>query len=554
MQRIKKTLTFLYEQFYYYFLYIVKHPISALVMLVGVLVSYVPYAFATDYYVDSEVVINIAGTNYNWLEIGRYGLVFTRKLLNTDWYNPYYTGILMLLFLWLTGMTCSYLCGRLFPKLNPAITTLGSLVFLTYPTFTEQYYFHFQSAEITFGLWLSMLAAGMFYLFVKQKKWSCFLLTIPVYVLTFAIYQSFIPLALCTYLVIFLALIFKEETADDTVKRSILGSIVHFVISLSISQGINTLCLPASGYLSDQVIWTSGASLKDSVLAVAAACLRMLTGHGIFYTTLLLFAVILCAASFWLYRKKPVPSLILGMLAAVGIAATPFALTLLMGEQTAIRSQFTYGLAAVFLLYFSMESFWEFSAEPTAQFGPATGVPDMASKKQQLTAKLLAAERFVMIAILLCITISQIGTVRYIWNAHTYVADYDRETTEELIKAMYDSFIVDDKKGTIFWGYLQPETPYDEVIKDSPSYLFTSVLNLEHDMEPYCFFSTNRILGYMESMGHAFTYPTLNTHNLSVFAMYYHDLTVFPEEGCSFNDREAFTLNLGNCPGYYYNK
>ena len=95
----KKTLLFLYEQFYYYLLHIVKHPVSALVMLAGVLISYVPYAFATDYYVDSEVVINIPGTNYNWLEIGRYGLVFCRKILGTNWYNPYYTGILMLFFL-----------------------------------------------------------------------------------------------------------------------------------------------------------------------------------------------------------------------------------------------------------------------------------------------------------------------------------------------------------------------------------------------------------------------------------------------------------------------
>ena len=528
MPKMKNTFAFLYEQFYYYLLYIVKHPVSALVILTGVLISYLPYAFATDYYVDSEVIINLPGTNYNWLEIGRYGLVFTRKLLGTNWYNPYYTGILMLLFLWLTGLTFSYISRKLFPKLTAPITTLGSLIFVTYPTFTEQYYFHFQSAEITFGLWLSMLAAGMFALFVRNRKWSCFWVTLPFYVLTFATYQSFIPLALCTYLSIFLSLIFKEETTDDILKRSIWGSIVHFLAALVISQGINNICLPASGYLSDQVIWTSGISLPNSILTVTVACLRMLVGQGIFYTTLLLFAILITAGTLWLYRRYPTYPFILGILATIGIVATPFALTLLMGENTAIRSQFTYSLAAVFLIYFSIESFLEIKRNLPMHF-----------------LRMIAAA-------LLLITISQIGTVRYIWNAHSYVADYDRETATDIMALMYDSFIVDQQIGTILWGYLQPKTPYDDKLQSSPSYLFTSVFNLEHNMHPYCFFSTHRILGYMESMGHTFAYPTLRNHAISRYIMIHNNLAPYPKEGCSFNENEGFTINLGNSPENYF--
>ena len=118
---------------------------------------------------------------------------------------------------------------------------------------------------------------------------------------------------------------------------------------------------------------------------------------------------------------------------------------------------------------------------------------------------------------------------------------------------MYDSFIIDTGiAGTIFWGYLQPETPFDESLAGSPSYLFTSVFNLEHHMEPYCFYSTNRILGYMESMGHTFAYPSKRTWNISEYIMDREELPAFPDKGCSFNDLEAFTLNLGNCPEYYY--
>ncbi len=542
MQILKKAVFFLYEQFYYYLLYIIKHPICSLVILAGVLSSYGSYAFAEDYYVDSEVIINIPGTDYNWLEIGRYGLVAVRRLLNTNWYNPYYTGILLLFFLWLTGMTFSYVSSKLFPRLSPAVTTLGSLIFLTYPTFAEQYYFQFQSAEIAFGLWLSILSAGMFYLFVRDRRWSCFYITLPVYVLTFAVYQSFIPLTLCTYLAVFLSLIFRKETDAPVLKRGIAGSIIHFLAAMVIYQCLDRILFPSSGYLTDQVVWSASASFVEALRTVIYSCLRMLTGQGIFYTTLLLPASLLCAASFFLYRKADLFRVVLGALAALGIALTPFALTFLMGENTAIRSQFTYGLSAVFLLYFSMQSIWDYMdmrATSCSSDGPA-----MIRSPRALRSGMAIA--------LLVITLSQIATVRYIWKAHSYVADFDRKTATRVMEVLYDAFTVCDNVGTIFWGYLQPETPYDEVIADSPSYLFTSVFNLEHATEPYCYFSTVRILAYMESMGHKFALPTHRTQNVSAFIMNRENLTAFPEEGCLFHDFEAFTLNLGNCPDYYY--
>ena len=526
MKTIKNTVSFLYEQLYHYLVYIIKHPIGAIVMLVGIVSAYGSYAFATDYYVDSEVVINIPGTNYNWLTIGRYGLVLVRRLLGTNRYNPYYTGILLLLFLWLTGITFAYVAGKLFPKLTPAVTTLGSLVFITYPTFTEQYYFHFQSAEIAFGLWLSMLAMGMFYLYVRDRRFSCFVCTLLIYILTFAIYQSFIPLTLCCYLAIFLALITESDTHTAVVKRSILGSILHFILAFGISQGINRICFPSSGYLSGQVIWTAEGSHIEAFVAVLKACARMLTGRGLFYTTLLLFAILLTIAAFRCHRNLSGHRLLLGILSALGIAMTPFALTLLMGENTAIRSQFTYGLAAVFLINFSIQSFGEFAP--------------------------VRKGRLIATAVLLVIAISQISTVRLIWKAHTYVTDYDRSTATQIMELMYDSHIVCQGTGSIFWGYLQPETPYDEYIADSPSYLFTSVFNLEHAAQPYCYFSTVRIMSYMESMGHTFTLPTTYSQSVSSYIMARETIAPFPDKGCIFNDFQVFTINLGNSPDYYY--
>ena len=203
-----------------------------------------------------------------------------------------------------------------------------------------------------------------------------------------------------------------------------------------------------------------------------------------------------------------------------------------MGENTATRSQFTFSLAAVFLLYFSYQSFLEYFP----------GVTQLPSRLRQ----------WAPIVLLLMITVTQIATVRYIWNAHSYIAHFDKETAADILALMYDSPIVNENIGTILWGYLQPDTPYDDQIEDSPSYLFTSVFNLEHNMHPYCFYSTHRVLGYLESIGHTFTYPELHNHAVSRYIMIHNNLAAFPEEGCSFNDPEGFTINLGNSPENYF--
>lgn len=526
MTALKKELSFLYEQFYLYLLYIIRHPLSAFLMLAGILAGFLPYAFATDYYVDSEVVINIPGTSYNWLEIGRYGLVFTRKLLGTNWYNPYYTGILLILFLWLTGMTFSYVTSKLFVHLHPVMTALGGLIVITYPTFTEQYYFHFQSAEIAFGLWLSMLAAGLFALFVRDGRISCFVISLPVYVLTFSIYQSFVPLTLCMYLGIFLSQVMRTEVSATILKRGIAGSILHFFAAFILSQSIDKLFFPSNSYLDDQVIWTSGVSFIEALFSVLETCARMFIGKGVFYTAVLPVALMIALSAFRCLKSLPTYQLVLGLLSALGITATPFILTLLIAVETAIRSQFTYSFAAVFLLFFGIDTIVTYRNRP--------------------------CHKYIFTALLTLIMFSQLITVRFIWKAHQYVTDYDRATATEIIEMMYDSYIICDQIAPIFWGYLQPESPYDERLTGSPSYLFTSVFNLEHGAEPYCYYSTVRVLGYMETMGHTFNIPTHYQQSVSSYIMRREELPAFPDKGCIFNDYQVFTLNLGNSPDYYY--
>ncbi len=534
MKRLKSEITVLYEQFCLFFVHIIKHPISTLSLLLGVLAAYVPYAFSTDYYVDSEVIINIPGTTYNWLEIGRYGLVFVRKLLGTDWYNPYYTGILMLLFLWLAGLALSYLFQALFPVLPKWMCVLGSLTFLTYPTFTEQYYFHFQSAEIAFGLLLTVMAMALFYGFIRDGHRTFFVLSIPIYVLVFAIYQSFIPLALCGYLMLFLSAVVQKDCNKTFYLRSIIGSIVHFVSAFLISQIISRAFFTSdNGYLSEQVIWAE-TSFWESLIAILKSCFAMFVGLGIFYTSILFVSFILAVVALILiFKKKGAVLFLWSALATFGITLVPFLLTMLLGTITSVRTQFVYPLSAVALIFTAMTVFLTIGSFSC-------------SEKAHRYAKLTG------VAFMLIVALSQVVIVRYIWHVHTCITDFDKEVSMELLDIFYDSFTLNDGGTPVLWGYLQPETKYDDMISRSPSYLFRSVYNLEHDTEPYCHYSTIRALGYLESMGHKFTLPDHATYRLSAYFMGREDLTAFPEEGSYVQGDGVLTLNLGNCPEYYY--
>ena len=528
MQTLKSVFLYLYKQLYLFLKYVVSHPLCTLVSLGGILAAFLPYAFAEDYYIDSEVVINIPGTTYNWLEIGRYGLVFCRLLLGTNWYNPYYTGILLLLFLWLTVLTLTYLTGRLFPKLPIPVTALGSLVFITYPTFSEQYYFHYQSAEVAFGLWLSMIAAGFFYDFLKSGRLAGFVFSLLIYILTFSIYQSFIPLALCSYLGIFLVHITQREHPDFSVRRGISGSILHFLLAFGISQGIDRIFFASSDYLGDQIIWVYATSVWEALRAVVSTCIKMFIGQGMFYTTILLLAVLAAGAVFIFscsleHRQTGrifSCHLLLTFFSIAGIVITPFLLTMLMGPSTAARTQFTYPLAALFLLYYSMQHLLACPHKPVIQ-------------------------KVFLPLIMLLFVLYQTYSVRLIWNAHSYITDHDRAFATEMMQTLYDSHVVCDGVGTIFWGNIQPDSPYEEVLEYTPSTMFFSVFNLEHDMEPLCYFSSVRILGYMESMGHNFPLPTYNSQFVAQYLMEREGLAVYPAEGCLYLSSDGFVVNLG---------
>lgn len=102
--------------------FVKSRPILAGSMAAFLALVYAGQAFSNYFYIDKEQLVNNPGSFYNWNEIGRFGLIFVKKLLDLSWYNPYLSGILLLVALWLSAMAAGYrLQGILFILLTTGL-------------------------------------------------------------------------------------------------------------------------------------------------------------------------------------------------------------------------------------------------------------------------------------------------------------------------------------------------------------------------------------------------------------------------------------------------
>ncbi len=62
--------------------FVKSHPILAGITAAFLALVYAGQAFSNYFYIDKEQLVNNPGSFYNWNEIGRFGLILVKKLLN----------------------------------------------------------------------------------------------------------------------------------------------------------------------------------------------------------------------------------------------------------------------------------------------------------------------------------------------------------------------------------------------------------------------------------------------------------------------------------------
>lgn len=344
--------------------------------------------FSTNSGIDTEKIIYAGEDLYeSWLGIGRQGLVLLKWMLGQLNFNPYFAGILTLVFLLSAVAAFGFVFEAVSGRQSRGALFLFGGVLIAHPILTEQMYFTLQGAEVTlaFNLTAASLYCAHRFACAECKKislvindtegavtgfrkrqrqwWIWFVTAVGLLIPTFGVYQAFVPLYIFGIIMLgCLRFVGIKRANGNQVRKEMMYAAkicVMFLTAFLINQIITRLFFSASDYLSKQIMWDFSQSL-EGVKRILAHIRDVVLGNGIFYFgTFAFLALVLTFAVYIMGRRKVREKLwttavpLWGMVLLAGVFASPFFLTILMGERPVIRGQLVLPFVMAFMTYMS---------------------------------------------------------------------------------------------------------------------------------------------------------------------------------------------------------
>lgn len=298
-------------------------------------------AFSDYFYIDKEALVNNPGSFYNWGEIGRFGLIFVKKILGMSWYNPYFGGALLLITLWLTAMAAGYLFYVIDQRFRATQLGIFMLLFLVYPVYAEQFLFQFQASEVVLAIFFLVVSDLYLVQSAREKSKAAFGAAIPLTVISFGVYQSMVPVQMCLCIGMFLILAYEQDGKKNRfLALYIRNAIGHFIIAFGIYEVITKLFFSGSGYLTDQIVWKRG-----TIRLIARYYLSFLCPDGMYSTIAYDICGVILLMALLILLKQLKGKAIIYITGGIVLMLSPLFLALVMGVPTAVRAQMMLPLA-----------------------------------------------------------------------------------------------------------------------------------------------------------------------------------------------------------------
>lgn len=324
---------------------------------------------------DTESIMSIPDYIYGaWYMMGRFGLVFLKKLLGSYFFNPYIAAFMMVVLMLCNSIVWEYLIFIIKGSQGPKTTLwIFPVLFFTSGISAEQSEFLLQAYEVNLALLMVAVVLILFFRgILKRKKWyycaAAFLC-----VIAFSTYQSLIPLFAASCALCFL-LIYDRISADETKEIQakeywlLIGKMILFCVgSFIIYQLINKLVLEVHGleptpYISGQIMWGT-IPAKQCVINIVRHVYMALTGKrflysasfGVVYAAIVLVTIVRIKkreTCYWIY-----------CLAVIFCLGAPFLMAVLMGNAPTIRADILLPFTVGFLMQYLVEKLFEKAAE-----------------------------------------------------------------------------------------------------------------------------------------------------------------------------------------------
>ncbi|MBP5493944.1 MAG: glucosyltransferase domain-containing protein [Lachnospiraceae bacterium] len=498
-----------------------------------VIVVYLPIVFSKFYCADLEYVQGAKGQIYNWRGLGRYTLIILKKISFTP-YNWILEGILFIITAFLTVNALAYFLHLINEKAEGILLFILSDIALIFPTFAEQYYFKFQSAEVMFGIFLLCLSSIFLMQFIKPKgKLHLFILSLLINIVSFGIYQSMFNILLVMYIGIFLVLCVFFTKENKLRIKAFLTVFIQFILSFAANRVIIKVFHLTNGYFDDKIMWKQ-YSVKMCLSFLKHYVRVVLLSESPMYTFAFIVSIVLSfAALIFLFIKNKSKG-ISALFGFAEILIAPFAIAIIQGFEPDSRTQLALPFSIAFLLFFAVSVLNEYEI-----FKEADGKKD----ENILTAYIAL---FALIFVL-CLNIYPTYRLTY---TRMLINKSDNSNIEKIAHDLKDfncSVEDTDPLEVIFIGTL----PYDErpfcvkYDRKNRDYILIPVFSLDADTAPQYFFSTNRILSAMENAGYNFKKPQVS-NNVNEAKNIAYNMPAYPENGYIEKRKHFVVVNLGN--------
>ena len=346
--------------------YIKKYGKLIFVLTVAAFVCYGFLVFSGNIRIDTEELLNAPGSKLGWLTIGRFGLAFLKDLLGLSTHNVVKSGILFFVF-FLLGENLFVWAIYHFSGRKKYPYWIFLLLYTTSNIWSYQIYFSVQQAEVAFALCLLVLAAALsmqacFEVTGVARVWR-YILACVLIVPALGTYQALAAYYIAVCIVLFLAWLDNEAGGQRQETRSLICGIVGLIACFGISYILyrfvaNTWFMATADYMESQMGWGKYPAI-ECIKNVLRTAKNLLIGNGprnfSFYTVAVLLTVVAVVTEWRRGAAGNISHFVLKLLALAGIAATPFLMTLYMGEMLVTRSQFALPVAAAFLGMYAID-------------------------------------------------------------------------------------------------------------------------------------------------------------------------------------------------------
>lgn len=301
--------------------------------------------------IDGETMLsNYEGTLGWWITLERFMLVAIKRITDVNSFNTYSATLLQICMIFVFGVIWSYLVYY-FSKSNKFLW-IFPIVFITYPTFSEQFYFVLQGFEV--ALAISLSAVSIFFI----SKWILldydkiyFLLGIIFMVISFGTYQALVPLYISGALAVFI--LYYINNNENIKKGRFIEIITKYILSFLLGMFLYKLIgkilikifrnVESTEYLSGQIQWKYN-SINECINNIFVYVKDMIWSNNYFSSKLyiVISIILLICSVFYIIKRKN--GAILFLLANISFLISPFFLSIAFGSQTVPRAQLQFPL------------------------------------------------------------------------------------------------------------------------------------------------------------------------------------------------------------------